>query len=139
MTLSPNVVATVVKGWSMIFPGKKEPEELAFISAKFCKSLSSAYNDHTFQIAAELVERETEFFPTIKAILDVRDNAYRLRKRAIESRDSALLPEETGITAEEEAENLEKLNIINKMLAGKLSISEAVKAQDEIKHYVAKR
>lgn len=137
MSLNPNVVAKIVKGWSMIFPGNRTAEELAFISAKFHKALTPVYNDKAFIIAAEMIELETEYFPTIKGMSDLRNAVYQVRDQQIAT-DLKALPEETDLTEEEIERNKEKVKIISDMLAGKMNIEEAIKRQKALEHFVAK-
>ena len=83
-----------------------------------------------------MVERETSFFPTIKQLLDLKESAFQASSRQAQDLNQKRLSVQTSnITPEEVARNLRHLEIIKKMLAGDLSMEEAVRQQDRIKYF----
>jgi hypothetical protein len=129
------VVRHVVKTWSVTFPGAKTDDEKEIISAKFHTALAPLFNEAEFLDAARAVEKQVEFFPVIKHFLDVREQVFAARQR-IRAKSAPALPEETdNLSPEEIEQNREKAEIITQMLAGKLSIDDAVKRQEAITTY----
>ena len=114
MNLKKQTVAVTIAGWSLMFPGKRGPDELEFLSVKFFGSLKNTYNDKTFKIAADMVERETAFFPTIKSMLDVRNSVYQktdalidhMQKALPESTDNSLTPQEIANNKKKDTDNI---------------------------------
>ena len=142
MELTPKTVKETVTGWNIIFPGNRSDAELAFLCGKFYQHLWPVYSNEDFVVAAGLTERETHFFPTIKAMLDVRESVHQIRQRQISADQKALkaLPEETGnLTPEEIEQNKKRVEIIKLQLAGDLTMEEAEAAQKKITTYAAKR
>lgn len=139
-SLKPKTVEMVVKGWDVLFPGNKDRGQLAFLCAKFMQHLSPIYSDEEFKVAAELVEKETNFFPTVKQMIDCRESVHQVRQKQIAG-DMALkaLPEETGnLTEDEVGQNQKRLDIIVRQLAGEISMEEAVKEQQKLTTYARK-
>jgi hypothetical protein len=141
MELKPKTVKNVVVGWNVMFAGHKSSEELAFLCGKFMQHLRSVYSDEAFRIAAGLVERETNFFPTVKQMLDVRESVNQIRQKHIAADLSRkALPEETGnLTEDEIAQNLKRIEIIKKQMAGKMSMEAAEREQKKLTTYTQRR
>ena len=136
MRLNPNTVKTVVVGWNVMFSGKKSEAELAFFCGKLMHHLLPVFSNEQFLVAADMVERETSFFPTIKQLLDLKESAFQASSRQAQDLNQKRLSVQTSnITPEEVARNLRHLEIIKKMLAGDLSMEEAVRQQDRIKYF----
>jgi len=135
--LKPETVKSTVMVWNIIFSGQKSEAELAVIGAKFHQSLHTVYGDESFRKAAELVEREVGFFPTIKDMMSVRNSANQIVERdAISNYAVKALPEETdNLTPEEIEINLKKIQIIKRMLCGEITVAQAEKEQSELTHF----
>lgn len=129
------VVRHVVKTWSVTFPGAKTDDEKEIISAKFHTALAPLFNEEEFLDAARAVEKQVEYFPVLKHFLDVRDQVFAARQRKAAGKQQALPEETDNFTPEEIEQNREKAAIIKQMLAGKLSIDEAVKRQEALTTY----
>jgi hypothetical protein len=71
----------------------------------------------------------------LKHFLDVRDQVFAARQRSAAGKHVALPEDTDNLTPEEIEQNREKAEIIMQMLAGKLSIDDAVKRQEEITTY----
>lgn len=140
MKLDPRTVSDTVETWNMLFPFPKPKAFLAVISAKFYKALSPIYSDEAFRIATQIVESETDQFPTIAAMRKAQDMVVDELER-IRDAQRPLLPEESSceLTPEEIAQNQEKMQVIKDMLAGAMSLDEAVKRQEQLKTYEGKR
>ena len=137
-TLKIETVRQVVKVWNVLFGGQRSGDEQKIISAKFHEALAPAYSNEAFLCAARMVEKETNFFPTIKNFLDVRESVHQLEQRQANYETKAL-PEETGnLTDEEVEQNHQRIEIIKKQLAGEMSMEEAVMAQKKLVTYVRK-
>ena len=137
MKLNPKTIADMVFGWNIMFSGNKSDAEKAFISAKMYDHFLPIFSDETFRIAARMIEKETNFFPTIKQIMDFKEAAEQKRDIQIAFDPSIKrLTEETGNISQEEIENnLKKVEIIKKQLAGELSMEEALEQQERIKYF----
>lgn len=124
MILQPSTVSKVVKGWDLLFAGKRNKEELAFVSAKFFKAFRGVYSDENFKLAADTVERETDFFPTIKSMLDVREVVYQ---RSAASNNNKALPDPDALEKTELQKSYEdlRLAVLDDIKNGKFDFSEA--------------
>lgn len=140
MELTAKTVKDAVVGWNVMFAGNKSNAELSFLCGKMMQHLAHVYSDEMFKVAAGLVERETNFFPTVKQMLDVRESSQQIRQRQIATDLSRkALPEETGNLTEEEIEqNQQRIEIIRKQLSGKMSMEEAEKEQRKLTTYTRK-
>lgn len=140
-TLNPLTVKSAVEGWNTMFAGKKTEAELAFLCGKFMQHLVNVYSDREFRVAAGMVERETNFFPTVKQMLDVRESVQQIRQRQVSADLSRkALPEETdNLTDEEIAQNQKRIEIIKKQLAGEMTMEEAEKEQRKLVTYARQR
>lgn len=133
--LKIETVQQVVKVWNVLFGGQRSSDEQKIISAKFYEALSAAYSNETFLCAARTVEKETHYFPTIKAFMDVRGAVHQLEQNKANYQAKAL-PADTGnLTDEEIEQNNKRIEIIKKQLAGELSLEAAVKAQKQLVTY----
>jgi hypothetical protein len=128
-------VKHVVKVWNVTFPGTRNDDQQAIIAAKFHQALAPLFNDSEFLDAARAVEKQVEYFPVLKHFLDVRDQVFAARHRSAAGKNLALPEDTDNLTPEEIEQNREKAEIIMQMLAGKLSIDDAVKRQEEITTY----
>lgn len=133
--LRPETIEKVVKVWNVTFPGDRGKDEQKIISGRFHKALSTVFNDFEFLDAAAAVEKQVEFFPTVKHFMDVRDQVFAARQRKAAGKHKALPEETDNLTPEEIEQSREKVKIISDMLAGKLSIDDAVKRQEAITTY----
>ena len=138
MKLTIEIVRKVVKGWVMIFPGKRSPEELDYITAKYLQQLKGTYNTEQFIRAAELAERETEFFPTIHLLLSMRTSAYQVAASKPMACGVKRLEEETKFTDGEIALNLKKIQVLTKVALGEMSVKEGLEKQKELDTVVSK-
>lgn len=131
--LSPKTIKKVVSTWNLLFSGNKTEPEQAVICAKFWKACQGVYNDETFLLAAEMVEKEVRFFPTIKDMMDVRNSVYQSAEARKPDYSRPAITEEAGCsTPEEEEKNRRRVEIMVSMLAGQLSIEEAIKEQNKL-------
>jgi len=101
--------------------------------------MQRSFSDETFLIAADMVLRETKFFPVPKDIFDLRNSVYQAydnRKAVLAQRDCKQLAEETDNLTEAEIENnIQKIEIIKRHLAGEMGLEEAVTEQQRISTY----
>ena len=136
MTLQPSTIKQTVLGWNIMFGGSKSQAELAFLCGKFLQHLNHIYSDAEFVIAAGLVERETQFFPTVKQMLDCRESVQQIRQEQIGDMTLKALPEETGnYTIEELEQNSARLKNIAEMLSGNMSMKDAIAANEKLVKY----
>jgi hypothetical protein len=140
MKLKPKTVADCVFGWNIMFSGNKSDAEKAFIANKMYSHFMPIFSDEMFKNAAYLVEKETNFFPTIKQIMDLKESAEQKTEIQLISDPSVKrLTEETGnITQEEIDINLQRIEIIKNMLIGSLSMEDAQKKQESLRNYAKK-
>lgn len=125
-TLKPETVKNTILGWNILFGGQRSNAELAVICGKFMKALEPVFNDAEFVVAADLVERETRFFPTIKEMMDCRESVQQIVESRPADYSLPALPEETdNLTEEEIQQNQRKIEIIKKMLCGEMTIEQA--------------
>jgi len=137
MKLLKSTVAETVIGWNLMFPGKKDSDELEFLAVKFYKALGPIFSENAFRMAAEIVESEQEFFPTIAHMKKVQNQVV---DKIIRDRDlyQKALPESTddSLTDKEVENNQKRIKIIADQLSGKISMSDAIKMQDKLVSYV---
>lgn len=139
MKLKPETVAGTVKVWDIMFPGKRTESDLALLSTKMFKRFSAMYSDEAFKVAAEKVEDECQFFPTIKNVIDVANDAYA-EIAARRSSNHLALPEksEVDLTPEEIAINEDRLEVVRKAIRGEISYKDAEKILNEMIGFAAK-
>ena len=137
MRLDPRTVKRVVVGWNVMFCGKKSEAELAFFCGKVMHHLLPVFSNEQFLVAADMVERETSFFPTIKQLLELKESAFQAASQQLQQdlNQKRLAEQTVNLTPEEVERNLQHLEIIKRMLAGDLSMDEAVSQQDRIKFF----
>lgn len=129
------MVKRAVYSWSIRFRSAGYgPEQLAWLSDEYFDDLQSEYvTKAQFDAAARMVRKRCRFFPTmadvLEAVQEIRRNPQLM---APVSSDVAQIEEHTAkrdnLTPEEIARNQERLNYIKEMLAGKMSIDDAVAA-----------
>ncbi len=100
--------------------------------------MQRTFSDDTFKIAAEMVLRETKYFPTIKDMFDLRNAVYQVKNNMIKKADGVkrIADGTDNLSPEEIKQNLEKIEIIFNMLAGKLSATEAEVMQNNLTTWV---
>lgn len=116
-------------------PGQRSREQLSAITAVFIEHYEMTSKE-VFAVAGRLVEKQCDFFPTVRNIDKAISDAVAVvgRKRDLEQK---ALPVETGDLTEEEIEqNQERINIITRQLAGELSLEEAMEQQTKLTTYV---
>lgn len=125
-TLTPETVKKTIVGWNVLFGGQRSNAELAVICGKFMKAFEPVYSDAEFAVAADMVEKETRFFPTIKEMMDCRESV----RQVVEAKPGnysllALTDETNNLTDAEIEQNQRKIEIIKKMLCGELTMDQA--------------
>lgn len=138
--LSPQTVNAVVKTWDIMFGGKRSIDEIDVLTAKFYQTFRSLFSDKEFLLAAEMAEKETKFFPTIKEIIDCKESVQQV----IESRPAdynlpALTDDAGDMSPEVIEQNEKRLQVIKDMLCGKMSMGDAVNAQEKMKVYAKEK
>lgn len=140
MAVQMETVKRVISIWNQIFPGVRGLAQLEILEATFYKLMQRSFSDETFLIAADMVLRETKFFPVPKYIFDLRASVYQAwdnRKLAIAQQDCKQLTEDTGnLTPDEIAQNQKRIDIIIRQLSGELSLEEAMEQQAKLTTYV---
>lgn len=137
MKLQFETVRKVVDVWTLIFPGNRSDAELEIIYSVFFKTLIPIYNEAEFKIAANMIVLETEFFPTVAGMVKLKNSVYQ-KAQALPAGNNNLkaLPEETGnLTPEEIKQNLKRIEIIRKQLAGELTMEQAEAEQNKLTTY----
>jgi hypothetical protein len=112
-------------------PGQRSREQLSAITAVFIEHYEMTSRE-VFAVAGRLVEKQCDFFPTVKNIDKAISDAVAVvgRKRDLEQK---ALPEETGgITEDEIAQNQKRIDIIIRQLSGELSLEEAMEQQQQL-------
>lgn len=134
--LKPETVKKVVSVWNILFGGQRSQAEQAVICAKYYQAFSPIYNDKTFLLAAEMVEKEVKFFPTIKDIIDVRESVQQISESKPSDYSLTAITDDAGeMTPEIIEQNMQRMKVINDMLAGKMSMDDAVAEQAKLKTY----
>jgi len=114
------------------------PEQLLVLAEGFFEDLTDEnISQEDFELFVRTTRKVCKFFPKMSDILDVRKKE-RERGETGKGRKkvSGQLEERTAdLTPEEVARNLRHIEIIKKMLAGDLSMDDAVNEQDRIKFY----
>lgn len=128
-------VSRVIAGWNIMYPGKKDPSEVAYLAARFHKSLAPVFSKEAFEIAAELVESEQEFFPTIAHMKKMRTAAIDQIQRNRGEQQKALPEYTDNLTEEEVANNLKRVKIMCDQINGIITAEEALRLQEEITTY----
>jgi hypothetical protein len=134
MKLQTKTVAKIVKGWSLMFPGQRDPGQLVFLSGQFYEALQHRFTDEGFILAANIIRDEQEYFPTVAAVAKLSNIvAEKISRNKQIGQNVNLLTEEADNLSQEEIEqNKEKVAIITKMLAGQMTIAEAVEEQNKL-------
>ena len=140
MKLQPSTVAKIVKGWSIMFPGQKDPAQLVFLSGQFFDALQHRFTDEGFILAANIIRDEQEFFPTVAHVAKLSNIvADKVERNRQISQNVKLLPEDTdNISDEEAAQNRERIAIITKMLSGEITVKQAEEMQGRLTTWVRK-
>lgn len=138
MALSIETVKQIVSIWNQLFPGVRGEAQLELLEKTFYRSMQRTFSDDTFKIAAEMVLRETKYFPTIKDMFDLRNAVYQVKNNMIKKADGVkrIADGTDNLSPEEIKQNLEKIEIIFNMLAGKLSATEAEVMQNNLTTWV---
>jgi len=138
MELQMATVRQVVAIWNQLFPGNRGQAQLELLEKTFYRSMQRTFNDGAFRIAAEMVLRETKFFPTIKDMFDLRNAVYQVKNNMVaKNGETKALPEDTcDLTPEETAQNVERIQIIIRQISGELSTEEAIQRQNELTTWV---
>ena len=111
-------------------------DQLAFLSREYFEDLQSeGVTSRQFEAAEKDVRKRCRFFPKMADFLEA---VQRVREKppAIEY-DQEQLPDTTSnhdLTHEEIARNKERIKHITDMLSGKLTMDQAVEAQDKTTH-----
>lgn len=134
MKLRPETVTDVIKGWHILFPGKRSDADLVYLSAKFFKACIGTYSDEAFRVAAEVVEEDAEFFPAPASMRKVSDIVcQRIESKRCDENRLMLTETTDNLTPGEIEQNKQRVQIMIDQITGKITQEEA---EERLSHII---
>jgi len=128
-TVSREQVEMAVGNWKVRFrEANHTPEEIVFIIAEYYEDLvDEKVSRKEFDHATKVVRRRCKFFPTVADILEA---VKEYRTNPPKQNHPQL--EEPELTPEQIEKNQKRFAILEKQIAGDLSMGEALKEQEGV-------